>query len=61
MTIRFHPPEDQAAFEETVLSVLLAAALPAAKGRLERLLRDGEAARGAQDGRTARREEGAPL
>ena len=61
MTIRFHPPEDQAAFEEKVLSVLLAAALPVAAERLEGLLRGGDSGgenQGAEDRGGLRRKEG---
>lgn len=44
MTVRFHLPEHPEHYEEHLLHVLLNAALPQAKAKLETLLRE-EAAR----------------
>lgn len=38
MTVNFHPPEDEPAYADKLLAILLQAALPEAKKQLDRLL-----------------------
>lgn len=40
MTVRFHPPQDQSAYADRVLAVLLQAAMPQAAAQLARISRE---------------------